>query len=73
MGKFTFTPQYDEPDVPWDKSDPASVKYAQRCFDSYIERKGKVFEVGPKGEMTEVHTFNPDCETLFVFYFGGGC
>jgi len=73
MGRFTFSTKYDEPDVPWDENDPASVEKARRIFNSYIEANAQVFKVGPKGEMTEVSEFEPGSETLFVFYSGGGC
>jgi hypothetical protein len=73
MGKFTFNPQYDEPDVTWDKNNPSSVEAARRFFASYTNGEARVFKVDPKGELTEVHTFDPDYDTLYVYYFGGGC
>jgi hypothetical protein len=73
MGKFTFNPGYDEPDVTWDKNDPASVESARMFFGSYVTGGAKVFKFGPNDELTQVHAFDPDYETLFVFYFGGGC
>jgi hypothetical protein len=73
MGKFTFNQKYDEPDVTWDKNDPASVESARSLFDSSINGGAQVFEVGPKGELTEVRKFDPNYDTLFVFYFAGSC
>ena len=73
MGKFTFNPKYDEPDVTWDRNDPASVESARRLFNSYIDGESRIYRIGPDEEMTEVRQFDPDHDTLFVFFVGGGC
>jgi hypothetical protein len=73
MGKLTFKPGYDEPEITWEKNDPTSVESARRFFDSHIYGEARFFKVGSKGDVTEVRKFDPDYETLFVLYFGGGC